>query len=760
MWFFCAATAALGNLVYSESGVKKHLVRMMVGLLIVAVFLLHERDTIAIPLLRNVENIVYDAKVRLTMPRGVHPGVVILDIDEKSLKERENGGEGRWPWPRDRLALMLDKLFDKYQIEVLGFDIVFAERDETSGVRVLERLAGNELSDVPQFKAAFEKLRPQLDYDDIYARKMQNRKIVLGYYFQDNDPATTGMLPAPALDAAMLGGHNLPIAAKPGYAANLAVLQKSALSAGHFNPDQEVDGVVRRVAMLSQHEGKYYEALSLAVVRSFMGMPPLKLRFSDYVGGGAELEEISVGGLKIPVDEKSRALVPYIGPRGSFKYFSLVDVLNDRVDVAELKGKIALIGTTAPGLQDIRVAPVDPAYPGVEAHATLIAGMLDGTIKQRPAYAEGAQFLVIMVIGVVLAIWLPFLGIGKATSLTFMMLAVALGTNFCLFKVGNFVLPIAATAIMILTIYGFNTIGGYFKEARTKKLIEGLFGQYVPPELVDEMAESPGSYNMAPRAEELSVLFSDVRGFTTISEALSPDDLSSYINEYLTTMSMVIREGHRGTLDKYIGDAIMAFWGAPVADARHAQNAVLAAMDMQKQAKTVNEKFAHKGWPPFKIGIGVNSGVMRVGDMGSKIRRAYTVMGDAVNLGSRLEGITKQYGADILVGEATKALISGIVCREVDQVRVKGKDEPIAIFQPLGIEGEVTQSTRDQIDIWAEALRMYRAQDWGGAEAQLHRLKVLDEKDALYDIFLERVADYRVNPPGENWDGVYKFETK
>jgi adenylate cyclase len=223
---------------------------------------------------------------------------------------------------------------------------------------------------------------------------------------------------------------------------------------------------------------------------------------------------------------------------------------------------------------------------------------------------------------------------------------------------------------------------------------------------------------------------------------------------------MVIREGHRGTLDKYIGDAIMAFWGAPVADARHAQNAVLAAMDMQKQAKTVNEKFAQKGWPPFKIGIGVNSGVMRVGDMGSKIRRAYTVMGDAVNLGSRLEGITKQYGADILVGEATKALISGIVCREVDQVRVKGKDEPIAIFQPLGIEGEVTQSTRDQIDIWAEALRMYRAQDWGGAEAQLHRLKVLDEKDALYDIFLERVADYRVNPPGENWDGVYKFETK
>ena len=282
----------------------------------------------------------------------------------------------------------------------------------------------------------------------------------------------------------------------------------------------------------------------------------------------------------------------------------------------------------------------------------------------------------------------------------------------------------------------------------------------MPPELVDEMAESPGSYNMAPRAAELSVLFSDVRGFTTISEALSPDDLSTYINEYLTTMSRVIREGHRGTLDKYIGDAIMAFWGAPVTDAHHAQNAVLAAMNMQKQAKTVNEKFVQKGWPPFKIGIGVNSGVMRVGDMGSQIRRAYTVMGDAVNLGSRLEGITKQYGADILIGEATKALISGIVCREVDQVRVKGKDEPIAIFQPMGLEGEVAQSAREQIDIWAEALRMYRAQDWDGVEALLRKLQAMAEGDELYNIFLERVADYRANPPGADWDGVHKFETK
>ena len=738
---------------------KKNLVRIILGLLIVMAFFVHEHTAHEFTLLRKFENIVYDARLRFFMPGGVDTKVVILDIDEKSLKEREHGGEGRWPWARDRLALMLDKLFDKYQIEVLGFDVVFAERDETSGVRVLDGLAKDALRDVPQFQSVFRNIKPKLEYDEIYARAMRDRKVVLGYTFLGDDAATKGMLPAPVFGAEALGGHGLPIASRPGYTANLDVLQKSAVSAGHFNPDQELDGVVRRVAMLAKHDGKYYESLSLAVVRTFLGMPPVKMEFADYASDRV-LEEISVGGLKIPVDEESRALIPYRGPRGSFKYISLVDVMNDRVDVAELRGKIALVGTSAPGLQDIRVAPIDSVYPGVEAHANLIAGMLDGTIKRRPAYAEGAQLMAVVVIGVLLAILLPFLGVGRATAVTFLVLAIVIGTNFWLYKYQNFVLPIAINVIMIMVVYGFNTIWGYFIEARSKKQIEGLFGQYVPPELVDEMAESPGSYNMAPRAEELSVLFSDVRGFTTISEALSPDDLSAYINEYLTTMSRVIREGHRGTLDKYIGDAIMAFWGAPVSDANHAQNAVLSAMDMQVQSKTLNEKFAEKGWPPFKIGVGVNSGVMRVGDMGSQIRRAYTVMGDAVNLGSRLEGITKQYGVDILIGETTKALISGIVCREIDQVRVKGKDEPIAIFQPLGLDGEVTQSTRDQIDIWAEALRMYRAQNWDGAETLLRKLKNMEGGGELYDIFLERVADYRLHPPGADWDGVHKFETK
>jgi adenylate cyclase len=265
---------------------------------------------------------------------------------------------------------------------------------------------------------------------------------------------------------------------------------------------------------------------------------------------------------------------------------------------------------------------------------------------------------------------------------------------------------------------------------------------------------------MAPRAQELTVLFSDVRGFTTISESLTPEDLSAYINEYLTNMSLVIRERHRGTLDKYIGDAIMAFWGAPVADPLHARNAVLAALGMQREAKTLNETFKARGWPTFKIGVGVNTGVMRVGDMGSKIRKAYTVMGDAVNIASRLEGITKQYGADIIIGDGTRKLISGFVLREVDRVRVKGKEEPVTIYEPLGLEGQVEQAKQDEIKIWNQALRLYRQQDWDRAEVQLLNLRKMAPDSELYGLFIEHITHYRAHPPGADWDGAWTFESK
>lgn len=735
-------------------------------MVVVLVFLGHAADFYALPLLSNLDAIVYDTRLRLTMPGTIDSRIAILNIDEKSLAEKEDGGEGHWPWPRDRLATLLDTLFEKYEVAIVGFDVVFAERDKSSGIRVLERLAERELRHVPEFQVALKQIGPQLRYDDIFARKMQGRRVVLGYVFSNVESGRIqkkGMLPQPVFPRGAFAKRPIYTTSWNAYTANLEELQKNAGGAGHFNSHTDEDGIVRRVPMLVEYGGAYYEPLSLAMVRQLFDVRTIKAVLPDeaYTSPDyAGLEWLQVGSMRIPLDDTASALVPYRGGQGSFNYYSLVDVLNERVDPAKLRGKITLVGATAPGLLDLRATPVGPTYPGVEIHANLIAGILDGDIKQRPPYVLAAEFIVLLVCGVAIALLLPFLSPLFSTVTTLVALALVVASNLALFTHGNLVLPLASTLLMILILFTFNMGYGFFVEARGMKRMTSLFGQYVPPELVDQMARNPERFSMAPRAQELSVLFSDIRGFTTISESLSPEDLAVYINEYLTRMSLVIRERHGGTLDKYIGDAIMAFWGAPVADPAHAAKAVLAALEMQQEVRALNEKFSAKGWPTFKIGIGVNSGVMRVGDMGSRIRRAYTVMGDAVNLGSRLEGITKEYGADIIVGEGTKNLLTGCILREIDRVRVKGKDEPVTIYEPLGLEGRVDQGKLNEIGVWDQALKNYRAQDWDMAEQLLHELRKPGGNTELYEVFLQRVASYRKAPPGPDWDGVYRFETK
>ena len=322
-------------------------------------------------------------------------------------------------------------------------------------------------------------------------------------------------------------------------------------------------------------------------------------------------------------------------------------------------------------------------------------------------------------------------------------------------------LPLAASILMTVTLYTMNMAYGYFVESRSKRQFTELFGQYVPPELVDKMAENPGKYNMEPRSAELTILFSDVRGFTSISEALKPDELREYINEYLTDMSNIIRVKYRGTLDKYIGDAIMAFCGAPVEDAQHARNGVLAAIEMQKECSVLNAKFAARGWPTLKIGVGLNSGSVRVGDMGSQVRRAYTAMGDPVNVASRLEARTKYYGVGILVGEATRSAVQEVVFKEIDRIKVKGKEEAVTIYEPLGLESELGRERQEEIKLWNQTLRSYRAQQWDQVEVGLLNLQRLNPQCELYSrVYPERVAEFRRKPAPEGWDGVTVFDEK
>ncbi len=741
---------------------KQYLVRYVLGLAVLLILLGHSARLYQLDLVSHLDAIIYNAKLRLTMPRTIDERVVILDIDERSLAEL-----GRWPWNRELMSLLVDKLFNHYGIRVLGFDVVFAEADNSSGLSRLETLAKRELKDDNAFQASLRDLRKQLDYDARFAETLRGKAVILGYYLSSkSDGTSSGALPQPVLPAGTFAGRNIAFTSWQNYGGNLAEFQKNAAGAGHFNPLVDFDGIVRRVPMIAEYKGSYYESLSLAMVRAYLNFPKVLPGFPDEfvsnkVYGGMEWLDLPTerGTVRIPVDENAAALIPFRGYEGSFHYYSLTDVLAERIKPEQLKGRIALVGTTAPGLKDQRATPVGEAYPGVEMHANLIAGMLDGNIKLKPTYALGADVILLLIAGGVMVFLLPRLSALYASVVSLLVLLSLLGINFSFWHYGNFVLPLAAGLILVSSLFLLNMSWGYFVESRSKRQLAGLFGQYVPPELVEEMSRDPENYSMAGRKAELTVLFSDVRGFTTISEGLDPAQLANLMNEYLGTMTSIVRQ-HRGTLDKYIGDAIMAFWGAPVEDADHAKNAVMTALEMQMALPELNRKLAAKGWPELKIGIGVNTGTMTVGDMGSPVRQSYTVMGDTVNLGSRLEGITKQYGVGIIVGEDTYSILKkSFVFRELDRVRVKGKAEPVGMYEPLVVDGKEQKSRQDELKLWHQALRYYRAQDWDQAEVALLNLSRM-APCYLYEMYMQRIAHYRKEPPGENWDGVTTFETK
>ncbi len=742
---------------------KKHALLIGLGLLIALFFLGDAAKFYQLGFVQFTDAKLYDYRMRLTLPHTNDERIVILDIDEKSLKQ-----EGRWPWARDKLAALMDELFDRYHVAVVGFDVVFAEKDTSSGLNVLQDLGRKQFKDIPQFQSILSQIKPHLEYDALFASKLKQRNVVLGYYFSNSEAGAassmSGLLPAPVFPPGFFKGHPVNFLKWDSYGANLPELQESAASAGHFNPQVDFDGVVRRVPMIVEHDGAYYESLSLAVVRTVLDFSKLAPGFAgsqskDYSG----LEWLSLvsaqGDLTIPVDREGSALIPFRGGRGTFRYISVTDVLHEKLPVTDLQNKIVLIGTSAPGLMDMRATPVGEVYPGVEIHANMISGILNQNLKQNPHYLLGANVLLLLLIGVVLSVILPLLSPMRGMLVTLCVLTGDVVLNMSLWQYGNMALPLAGGMLMILTLFALNMSFGYFVESRDKRKITGLFGQYVPGEVVEEMAKNPESVSMEGDSREMTILFSDVRGFTTISEGLESKELSLLMNAFLTPLSRIIYK-QRGTIDKYMGDCIMAFWGAPLPDERHAYHAILAGLEMQRTLAELQPQFKEKGWPEIHIGVGINTGRVSVGNMGSEVRVAYTVMGDAVNLASRLEGITKEYGALVLVGEATKQAVPDFLYREVDMVRVKGKVQPVAIFEPLGLNSEVDKDQQEEAKLFHQALRLYRKQDWDKAELQLLSLRNMSPQCKLYQVYAERVAHYRNDPPGDNWDGVFIFKTK
>jgi adenylate cyclase len=346
-----------------------------------------------------------------------------------------------------------------------------------------------------------------------------------------------------------------------------------------------------------------------------------------------------------------------------------------------------------------------------------------------------------------------------ATLLTLGVTAVTVAFNLYMWSSSNLVLVLASPLVLILGLFLINVSFGYFFEFRGKRQLGRRFGQYVPPELVREMSENPEGYSLEGERREMTVLFSDVRGFTTISERLEPKEVSELLNAFLTPMTEIIHR-HRGTIDKYMGDAIMAFWGAPLRDAEHASHAVTAVLEMAREAESLREVFGKRGWPEIRIGVGLNTGPMSVGNMGSEFRMAYTVLGDAVNLGARLEGLTKKYGVAVIVSEHTRDAAPDYAFRELDRVRVKGRDWPVSIFEPLGLGRKLSGAEQRELAKYNEALRLFREQQWDAAEARYRELATAAPESALYWMYLDRIAYFRAAPPGPAWDGVFTHAEK
>lgn len=740
----------------------QRIIRLLLSLLILLALLIDASGLYYYPFLHKLENWTYDSRLNFTRPDTIDNNIVIVDIDEASLNQ-----VGRFPWKRNIMANLVDNLFDHYQIKTLGFDIVFAEKDNSSGLQAFSKLAENELKDNAQYLSTLDRLRPSLEYDQLFAQSLANKDIVMGYYFksgeQNEDDKKTGLLPPAIAEMSDEWSQRLPLYKAKSYGANLNELQSAALSGGYFdNPSVDSDGVFRRVPLIQTFNNLMYSSLALSTASLALNNPRIELLVeTDGKKNGQDyyaLEAITLGDSHIPVDHNGAVYVPYRGKAGSFPYMSAYKVLDKTADPAVLKNKIVLIGTSAPGLLDLRSTPVENIYPGVEVHANIISGILNQTIKHKPAWSIGYEFLLLIFVAIAMFLVLTYLSPLMAGISSLLITAVVIAGTMLAWQ-SSLILPLASPMVLIALMFTWHMTYGFFVESRGKRQLAHMFGQYIPPELVDEMSEKATEFSLEGESREMTVLFSDVRGFTTISEGLDPKQLTQLMNALLTPMTRVIHK-NRGTIDKYMGDAIMSFWGAPLQDPEHARHALYAAFDMMKELVIMQQEFRERGWPEVNIGIGLNTGIMNVGNMGSEFRVAYTVLGDAVNLGSRLEGLTKAYGVNIIVSETTKNAVDEFIFRELDLVRVKGKNEPIAIFEPIGHKNDISKEITTELSRYKQALRVFRQQNWDKAEMDFFNLSQSYPECKLYTEYLNRIAAFRQEPPAEDWDGVFTHTSK
>ncbi|MEO7644686.1 MAG: adenylate/guanylate cyclase domain-containing protein [Burkholderiaceae bacterium] len=746
----------------------RHWVRIAVSLIPLILALGHASGLMHLGVVQSLDNIIYDARLRLTMPKTLDSRIVIVDIDEKSLAEF-----GHWPWSRNKLADLATELLDHQKADLLGFDVVFSEPDDSSGLARLRQLGTHELRNEAAFQKQLTELQQKLDYDVLFAQTLVNKKVVLGYYFtSDRGARVSGVLPAPVVSHETLQGHHFQATVWDGFGSNIEKIASAAPRAGFFNAVADDDGVVRAIPLLAQYQHQYYESFALAMYRVARDIPVVVPGFPKQLTpmpSGQSVDSILLGKngktQSIAVDDRAAVLIPFRGyggaSGGSFQYFSAADILSKRLQPGQLQGKMVLVGSTAPGLQDLRVTPVGQTYPGVETHANLLSSMLDGRSVYRPDYAIGYEIGILLVTGLLLVFVLPVLGAARALALNAAMFLAVLGLNSCLFLIHGMVLPLASVLLLTLVTFTLNMSYGYFVESRSKRELTKLFGRYVPPQLVEKMVAHSGDYTMRAKNSEMTVMFCDLRGFTRLAETMEPTTLQEMLNGIFNHFTQLILQ-HHGTIDKYMGDCVMAFWGAPVSMPNHADLAVLAAMDITHAVLAINQEHRSKGYPEIRLGIGINTGIMCVGDMGSFMRRSFTVVGDAVNLASRLEELTKIYAVEIMVSDNTRHQTTQFVWQEIDKVRVDGKKQVLEIYSPMAFhppESPLPPDLANELALWNHALQAYRAQAWERCGEYLQQLIGINSKNALYSFYARRIALLRLHPPGPAWDGTSDFDS-
>lgn len=735
------------------------LIRVALGMLLTVTVLLHTTELLRLPAITQLENSLYDMRLRFTAPSGVDPRVVIIDIDEGSLTRY-----GQFPWRRDVIAKLVESLFSRYGVELLGFDVVFAEPDVDPTLEQLRAIVARHGSDGD---AELTALANTPSRDQLLSQTLNDHLVVMGYTFRaTTNQKSIGTLPAPLYNPESGYAELTRATNAERYTANLDILQ-SDRDGGFFSLFNgfDADGILRSVPLLSRYQGALYPALSLSIAKAYLGLDIVPvIAPGKQVGDYAALEGLDLGLHQIPVDHEARVFVPY-RKRGGYRYIAAADVLDGVVtNPDELAGTVALLGTSAAGLVDLRATPISTVLPGVEVHANLVAALIDGNFRSRPHWSNLIEAMILLLTGFALILVLPRLSASAMSVMVALVLSTGIAINFWLWNSSMLVVSLAPFIILIAAIYLLNIVFGFLVESRSRLALKRSFGLYVPPEIIDNMEGQSMEALLRSERRQMTVLFTDVRGFTTISETLEPQALSELMNSFLTPMTEIVHR-HGGAIDKYMGDAMMAFWGAPLDTPDHASKALAAAIEMTRTLDQLNPSFTERGWPQISVGVGLNTGEMNVGNMGSEFRMAYTVLGDAVNLGARLEGLTKAYGVPILLSEFTARDCPDYTFCELDLVRVKGKRESVRIYTPLGRTVEVGDQDLEFKAGFEQALALYRNRDFQDAQRAFTTLatrtgEITGFAQPAVRFYLLRIGQLMADPPGADWAGVYEFETK